>query len=717
MARGLRFVAPALVAVALATAAVGSGQPAPAEQPAAVATPGTATQAAGPRAAAIATLLDLLTSSSRAAGEVVDAAAAVVADPSSAADPELLALALSAQCRGHYRLGDFAAAQRSCDAAAAAAQGDLGRFAVRRMQATLVAERGRPAEAIPLFLESLDAANRSGNTSAIAVALGNLGAVAQFAGANAEAVDYYDNALAIATRIGSVGLQAMLGSNFGYLLVEAGKADLARQTFEAALQAARVSGDHQAEFRSRNGLAYAQLAAGEAEQAAAAFRRLLDAPSPQVDRYQLAEVQLMLARAELAARRPLAAEAAARAAMDGLEQYSPLRAYPAYAVLVDALVANGRLAEADARSSRFMSVVPETARGRLELLRARARLLAASQRHPEAYAVLLESDRVREAQSIARAEDTLTFMRARNEAREREGELSRLREQQAQIAARGERDRLVRNFSLALALLGAASGVLYWAMVRTRRGLEAQVARRQQVEALGKLTGGVAHDFNNLMTIVRQAMGLLRRQPALRASADMMMLVDEADGAAQLGGQITERLLAFARQQPMKPEIVDVAAFIDRQRPLLERSLGPSTALAVRLEPGVGAIRVDPAQLMAALINLLVNARDSMDGQGVASLSVASLDNSGRLRAGLDLPVGRYVAIAVSDTGRGMTPETLRQAVTPFFTTKEDSGGVGLGLSSVDGFVNQSGGALQLRSEPGSGTTVTLWFPEVRNAP
>jgi signal transduction histidine kinase len=207
-------------------------------------------------------------------------------------------------------------------------------------------------------------------------------------------------------------------------------------------------------------------------------------------------------------------------------------------------------------------------------------------------------------------------------------------------------------------------------MVRTRRRFAAQVAGCQQVEALGKLTGGVAHDFNNLMTIVRQAMGLLRGQPALRASADMMMLVDEADGAAQLGGQITERLLAFARQQPMKPEIVDVAAFIDRQRLRLERSLGPSTALAVRLEHGVGAIRADPAQLMAALINLLVNARDSMDGQGVASLSVATLDNSGRLRAGLDLPVGRYVAIAVGDTGRGITPETLRQAVTPFFTTK-----------------------------------------------
>lgn len=705
-----------LLALVLVTAPAGARLPAPASQPATASTSDAALQGSRSRTESIAALLELLTSSTRTAREVVDAGAVVAADPSIAADPELLSLALSVQCRGHYRLSELAAAQRSCDAAAATSQRDLARFAVLRMQGTLVAERGQPTQAIPLFLDSLDAATRSENSLAVAAALGNLGAVAQFAGANAEAVDYYDRAWVIATRIGAIGLQATLGSNLGYLLVEAGKADLARETFGKALVAARQAGNSQAEFTSLNGLAHAQLAAGEADQAAAALRGLLEAAGPYVDTYQLAEGQLFLARAELAAGHPLAAETAARASIEGLEGHRPLRAYPAYAVLIDALVANGSLAEAAAKSSRFMGLVPETARGRFELLKARARLLAATRRHEEAYAVLLESDRVREAQSIARAEDRLAFMRARNEAREREGELARLREQQGQIAARAERDRLVRNFSLALAFLGGSGVALYWSTVRTRRRLEAQIARRQQVEALGKLTGGVAHDFNNLMTIVRQAMGLLRRQPALRESPEMRMLVEEADGAAQLGGEITQRLLSFARQQPMKPEIVDVAAFIDRQRPLLERSLGPSMELAIRLEPGVGAIRVDPAQLMAALINLLVNARDAMDGRGVVSLSVATADNSGRNPHALDLPVGRYVEISVVDSGRGMTPEILRQAVTPFFTTKEESGGAGLGLSSVDGFVNQSGGALQLRSEPGKGTAARAFFPQVMHA-
>jgi signal transduction histidine kinase len=243
------------------------------------------------------------------------------------------------------------------------------------------------------------------------------------------------------------------------------------------------------------------------------------------------------------------------------------------------------------------------------------------------------------------------------------------------------------------------------------------MARRHHIEALGKITSGVAHDFNTLMTIVQQAMGLLRRKPALGASPEMMMLVDEADEAARLGGQITQQLLGFARQKPMRPEIVLLAEFMEQQRPLFERSLGESMTLTIRAGSVGAAIRADPGQLTTALINLLVNARDAMQGAGNVDLGITEVGNIGRDRRWQELPAGHYVAITVTDRGQGMTPDIVRQAVTPFFTTKSDAGGSGLGLSSVDGFVSQSGGALDLDSQPGAGTTVTMLFPGVVTSP
>lgn len=679
--------------------------------------PGTESSAATARPLATsretttATLLDLLTSNSASAAEVVAAGSAAAADPVIRADPELRSLALSVECRGYYRQSMLADAQRSCDQARQTANTDLTRFAAERQQATLIAERGRPADAIPLFLDSLSAAERSGQPLAIAAALNSLGAVAQFSAANAEAVDYYDRALSLATKLHASGLQATIGSNLGYLLVEAGKPALAREVLERALQAAVSSGARQVEFTIRNGLALAQMAAGQPAEAIASLRRQLAPPRMHPDPYQLAEAQLFLARAELAAGHPLAAEAAARAAVDGLTNSSPLRTYPAYAVLIDSLVATRKLAEADALSSRLLNVVPDTARGRFELLSARARLLAARQRHREAYAILLEAEHVRESQSVARAENRLAFMRARNEAAKREAELAALRQQQSLVAARAQRDRLIRNFSLALAALALLGAFYYWSTLRTRRRLEAQIARRQHIEALGKLTSGVAHDFNNLMTIVQQAMGLLRRTPALRSAPDVMTLVDEADDAARLGGRITHQLLAFARQQPMHPEVVHLADYVDRQRTLFERSLGESMTLTIRVESPTGAIRADPGQLTTALINLLVNSRDAMNGSGAVDLEIKDVDDLAGDRRWPEVPAGRYVSIAVVDRGHGMTQEVARQAVQPFFTTKSDAGGSGLGLSSVDGFVSQSGGALHVKSRPGVGTTVTLLFP------
>ncbi len=248
--------------------------------------------------------------------------------------------------------------------------------------------------------------------------------------------------------------------------------------------------------------------------------------------------------------------------------------------------------------------------------------------------------------------------------------------------------------------------------MRTQRALESQVERSQHLDVLARLTGGVAHDFNNLMTVVCQAMHLLRLQPGVRGAPAALELVHEAEDAARVGGRITQQLLAFARQQPMRPEVVRLQEFCEQHRALFERSLGESMRLTIDLPRHESlAIRVDRGQLTTAVMNLLVNSRDASDGRGEVTLKGESIEIVGRDFDWPRLASGRQVALSVTDRGCGMTPEVLREAVTPFFTTRPDRGGTGLGLSMVDGFVEQSRGRLYLRSDPGAGATVSMVFP------
>jgi signal transduction histidine kinase len=242
---------------------------------------------------------------------------------------------------------------------------------------------------------------------------------------------------------------------------------------------------------------------------------------------------------------------------------------------------------------------------------------------------------------------------------------------------------------------------------RERETAWAQVHQMQKLESLGQLTGGIAHDFNNLLQVILGNLEILSRR--LPDDVDVKSRLARAADAADRGRTLTERLLAFARRQDLKPEAVDVSRLINGMTDMLRRSLGPTIEIAVEFEDGPLTIRTDANQLELALLNVALNARDAMPDGGRVQIAVRrEYVKAGTVRS---LNAGEYVCIAVTDTGSGMDEATLRRASEPFFTTKELGKGTGLGLSMVYGVAAQSQGALCLASQGGAGTTVELYFP------
>jgi len=240
-----------------------------------------------------------------------------------------------------------------------------------------------------------------------------------------------------------------------------------------------------------------------------------------------------------------------------------------------------------------------------------------------------------------------------------------------------------------------------------REAALAQVHEMQKLQSLGQLTGGVAHDFNNLLMAILGNLDVLRDNfldnPAL------LKRIDGAIEGAERGAALTQRMLAFARRQELRPEAVDVAKLVGSIIEMLRRSVGPTIEVTTEFQPDLAAIGIDPNQLELALLNLAVNARDAMPERGELRITA----HAERVTAGhiLGLKPGDYIVIGVADTGCGMDETTLKRAAEPFFTTKDLGRGTGLGLSMVDGLAGQSGGAMRIRSRPGLGTDVELWLP------
>jgi len=247
--------------------------------------------------------------------------------------------------------------------------------------------------------------------------------------------------------------------------------------------------------------------------------------------------------------------------------------------------------------------------------------------------------------------------------------------------------------------------------VTAQRGAEMQLRQAQKMEAVGQLTGGIAHDFNNLLAVIIGNLQLLDKP--LRENIRLHGRVKLGLEAARSGAELTRRLLAFARRQRLEPKLVQANDLLSQMVPLMERTLGEAVRIRVRLSDDPWLTNVDPSQLESAILNLAINARDAMADGGEISIVTENIMLDGHYTATHPhVSPGRYVKIAVTDNGTGMTPEVMKRAFEPFFTTKEVGKGSGLGLSMVYGFVKQSGGHVELYSEPGHGTSVKIYLPQ-----
>ena len=222
----------------------------------------------------------------------------------------------------------------------------------------------------------------------------------------------------------------------------------------------------------------------------------------------------------------------------------------------------------------------------------------------------------------------------------------------------------------------------------------------------------MAHDFNNVLGIVLGNLQLVRER--VDADERTNQMLDDAIWSARRGAELTRRLLAFARRQPLTPNVVDINALVEGMHDLLIRSLGVSIHVQTELSADAWPVEIDPGQLEIAIVNLAVNARHAMPDGGTLTIATRNTVTTEDRHVGEStIPAGDYVAVTVADTGTGIAPEILDRVVEPFFTTKSVGEGSGLGLSMVYGFVRQSGGYFEIESAVGSGTTITLYLPKV----
>ncbi len=246
-----------------------------------------------------------------------------------------------------------------------------------------------------------------------------------------------------------------------------------------------------------------------------------------------------------------------------------------------------------------------------------------------------------------------------------------------------------------------------------KRSLQEALVHAQRLDAVGRLAGGVAHDFNNLISVINGYCEMLSAQVAGMPRA--LHEVTEIHKAGRKAATLTRQLLAFGRRQPMDARVISLNQVIHENTEIMERLLGSTGRLVLNLAPDAGNVRTDPAQFQQVLLNLTINARDALREDGCVTISTASRTvPTGRNRRFSDTPPGRYVVLTVNDNGTGMDGETQRHLFEPFFTTKPEGQGTGLGLALVYGVVQQSGGYISVRSELGAGSTFVILLPEHR---
>jgi len=251
--------------------------------------------------------------------------------------------------------------------------------------------------------------------------------------------------------------------------------------------------------------------------------------------------------------------------------------------------------------------------------------------------------------------------------------------------------------------------------ITERKQLETQLQQARRMEAIGRLAGGIAHDFNNLLTIIKGYTELALNRP--RISPELQADVERIEDASERASTLVRQLLAFSRRQVLQPKLLDLNSIVLGLDKLLRRLMDDAIQMSTVPGKNIGTIKADPGQMEQVIMNLVVNARDAMPNGGRLTVETANVDLDAAYASDhATVKPGSYVMLAVSDTGTGMSPETVTHIFEPFYTTKESGRGTGLGLSTVYGIVKQSGGYVWVYSEIGRGSSFKVYLPRVEDA-
>lgn len=643
------------------------------------------------------------------------------------------------ECRAYYRLQQSLPARDRCQRAVELARAQANPAALSqalRLLSLLEADGGDPVGAVPRYREALRIAIERNDILQQALVLNNLGIAAHQSGATSESSTYYAQVLALVSDRREPGLRAIVNANLGFLHREVDELAAAQERLQEALPDAQAAQNEQVVLMIQAALADVLLGNNQTAAAGALIDVVLAPRDPPLDDRFLSEAHRVAGVIAAAQGQFKLAESYFRNSLQKAAA-TPFRVARARKALIALLVKIRRLNEAMREADILIASSAQYRSTHAEGLLLKSSVFAALGRYEDAYKYRLRGDAAEAIQAQDRDNSRLGFLRAQLDAdlKDREIQSLQIRERAAQSAIQSER--AARNWTVVAAVLAACLGVLAWRLwirrhdVRARHELEKEVARRaleleaqlqarrrleqelehrHRLESIGRLTGGIAHDYNNLMTIVQQSCDLLRRRPALTSDSAAQDLIGECLHASQAAGSISRQLVAFARQQTLQPAPTDLSEFLGGVRALLERAVGADRGLRIEADSELRAL-VDPGPLTAALVNLISNARDATRQGDVVTIRAAARSVAETDVATPQLAPGRYVELCVVDYGHGMSGAVLERCIEPFFTTKPGASGTGLGLSMVHGMATQSGGDLRLQSRPGEGTTATLLLP------